>query len=151
MLVKGATANPKLECSEFKRQICRIQVCIDLWQSRNICLDVICIQETWLKRDIDVSLLQLPGYNLINQMKSYSEHGGFIIYVNDDLNCSVFKRVDTSPVWEGLLIEVIGENMKKGVIIGNIYKPPKSNSDENVKQFIYHMEETLNWIAITEK
>ena len=62
-------------------------------------------------------------------MKSYSEHGGFIIYVNDDLNCSVFKSVDTSPVWEGLLIEVTGENMKKDVIIGNIYKPPKSNSD----------------------
>ena len=105
--------------------------------------DIICIQETWLKRDIDVSLLQLSGYSLINQMKSCSEHGGLIIYVNYDLNCSVFMRVETSPVLEGLFIEVTGGNMKKGVIIGNIYKLPKSNWDENLQQFIDHMEETL--------
>ena len=132
-----------LNAQSLNAKFAELQIFIDLWQSQNICFDIICIQETWLKRDIDVSLLQLPGYNLINQMKSCSRHGGLIIYVNDDLNCSVFKRVETSPVWEGLFIEVTGGNMKKGVIIGNIYKPPKSNSDENLQQFIDHMEETL--------
>ena len=132
-----------LNAQSLNAKFAELQIFIDLWQNQNIFFDIICIQETWLKRDIDVSLLQLPGYILINQMKSCSEHGGLIIYVNDDLNCSVFKRVETSPVWEGLFIEVTGGNMKKGVIIGNIYKPPKSNSDENLQQFIDHMEETL--------
>ena len=64
-----------LNAQSLNAKFAELQIFIDLWQSQNICFDIICIQETWLKRDIDVSLLQLPGYNLINQMKSCSEHG----------------------------------------------------------------------------
>ena len=41
----------------------------------------LCIQESWLKQGQDISLFHIPGYNLINQLKVCSEHGGFITYL----------------------------------------------------------------------
>ena len=35
----------------------------------NFMFSAICIQESWLKQGQDISLFQIPGYNLINQPK----------------------------------------------------------------------------------
>ena len=45
-----------------------------------------CIQETWLTDQSDVSLFKIDGYNLISQGKKCSAHGGLAIYLNDILN-----------------------------------------------------------------
>ena len=38
----------------------------------NVMFSAICLQESWLKQGQDISLFQIPGYNLINQPKVYS-------------------------------------------------------------------------------
>lgn len=133
-----------LNAQSIQAKFSQLEIYIDLWESQDVRFDVICIQETWVKRDIDVSLLRLPGYNLINQMKTCSEHGGLIIYVSDEFNYSIVNRVEDSSVWEGLFIEIWGNNMKKSVIIGNIYRPPKSNTDAILKQFIEEFEAVMS-------
>ena len=47
-----------------------------------VCFDVICLQESWLKHDADLSLLQLEGCACNSQGYKCSSHGGLMIYVH---------------------------------------------------------------------
>ena len=60
-----------------------IHVLIDDLIAENCTFGVICIQETWLNDNDDVTMYNLPGYNMINQGKVCCGHGGLIIYLND--------------------------------------------------------------------
>ena len=43
---------------------------------------IICIQESWLREQDDISLIQLEDYNCIAQWKSSSAKGGLIMYIH---------------------------------------------------------------------
>ena len=94
----------------------------------NFMFSAICIQESWLKQGQDISLFQIPGYNLINQPKVCSEHGGLIIYLKREYTHNVRDLYKSSDIWEGLFIDVFHENTNKKITIGNIYRPPKHNN-----------------------
>ena len=48
--------------------------------SLNFKLSIICLQESWLSDNDDLSLIQLTGYDCISQGKSCSSKGGLLIY-----------------------------------------------------------------------
>ena len=50
--------------------------------SQGLYFGAICLQETWTSSDSDLSLLQLPGYQLIHQGSKCTKHGGLMIYLN---------------------------------------------------------------------
>ena len=121
-----------------------LQILLEIFRGQNIRFDVICLQESWLKDEADVRLINLPGYKLFEQAKSCCGHGGLLTYVHEDLTACVYKRVNQSDVWEGLFVEVCGEHIGKIHIIGNIYKPPKeNNNNRNIQQFISEIEPIL--------
>ena len=108
-----------------------LQILLEIFRGQNIRFDVICLQESWLKDEADVRLINLPGY----------KHGGLLTYVHEDLTACVYKRVNQSDVWEGLFVEICGEHIGKKHIIGNIYKPPtENNNNRNIQQFISEIE-----------
>ena len=42
-----------------------------------------------------------------------------------------------SNIWEGLFIDVSGQNLRRPITIGNIYKPPHNNNNNaNIEKFI---------------
>ena len=43
----------------------------------------ICLQVTWLASDSDLSLLQLPGYNIIHLGSKCTKHDGLLIYLSE--------------------------------------------------------------------
>ena len=48
----------------------------------------ICLQESWLTDDSDLSQYQLPNYNLIHQGKKISGHGGLLsLFTQTLLSC----------------------------------------------------------------
>ena len=47
---------------------------------------VICLQETWLSDNDDISMFRIDWYNCISQGKSCGNKGGLMIYVDDRLN-----------------------------------------------------------------
>ena len=91
----------------------------------NFMFSAICIQEWWLKRGQDISLFQISGYNLINQPKVCSEHGGLVIYLKRECTHGVRDFYKSSDIWEGLFIDVFHENTNKKITVGNIFRPPK--------------------------
>ena len=57
---------------------------INRLSSLGIFFAAICLQETWLTSNADLSLLQMPGYKFIHQGHICSKHGGLLIYLNND-------------------------------------------------------------------
>ena len=86
----------------------------------------ICLQETWLSSDFDISLFKIHGYNLISQGKMCSSHGGLAIYISEKFNFSTIDLTINSLIWEGQFIEIANTESNKSLIIGNVYRPPSN-------------------------
>ena len=104
-----------------------------------------CLQETWLSSDADVSLLHIPGYKLIHQGSKCNRHGGLIIYLHEEYTYKLRNIYTQSDIWEGLFIDVSGENLRRPITIGNIYKPPHNNNNNaNIERFIEEISPIIN-------
>ncbi len=63
-------------------------------------LDIICIQETWLRAHLDFII---PGYESVRFDRDGSQGGGCATFVRDGIS---FKRIVTSTEIECVIIEV---------------------------------------------
>ena len=105
----------------------------------------ICLQETWLSSDADVSLLHIPGYKLIHQGSKCTRHGGLIIYLHEEYRYKLRNMYIQSDIWEALFIHVSGQNLRRPISIGNIYKPPHNNKNNaNIERFIEEISPIIN-------
>ena len=98
-------------------------------EANDVNFSAICLQETWLTSEQDVSIFNIPGYQLIHLGKSASTCGGLFIYLRDEYSFTVTGQYNQSDLWEGLFIEVQGECLEGKLTIGNIYRPPKCNNN----------------------
>ena len=96
---------------------------LEIVKQQNVHFHAICLQETWLSENSDLSLLQLNGFTCFSQGKQCSSHGGLITYIDTNINASVINMEITSPIWEGLFVKIQGMENTKDIIIGNIYRP----------------------------
>ena len=97
----------------------------------------ICLQETWLTSDADMTLFDIHGYRLIHQGSRSNRHGGLIIYLHEKYCYEVRNIYNNSDIWECLFIDVTGHNLRKRLTIGNIYRPPHANNNnKNIETFI---------------
>ena len=65
-----------------------------------------------------------------------STHGGLACYIHKNFRYSEHPNIKSSKIWEGMFIDIYGGNLKKKITIGNIYKPPRNYSSENINGFI---------------
>ena len=109
----------------------------DLATQLNFRFSAICIQETWVDEKDDVSILQIPGYKLIRQGLISSKHGGLFIYLQDKYSHTHCNYYKPSALWEGLFVNVEGGNLSHKITIGNIYRPPRfNNNNDTVRDFL---------------
>ena len=76
----------------------------------NYKIGAVCLQETWLAADSDLSLLQHDGYNLISVGKSCSAHGGVAIYLHENFNFKIIDHGMSSDIWDGQIFEFFEES-----------------------------------------
>ena len=88
--------------------------------SMGLYFGAICLQETWLSSDADVSLLHIPGYKLIHQGSRCTRHGGLVIYLHEQYTYKLRNMYTRSDIWEGIFIDVSGHNLHRPITIGNI-------------------------------
>ena len=139
-----------LNCQSINAKYGGIDNYLTMWNEQNVKFDVICIQESWLCATFDTTLLRLDGYNLISQPRSCSLHGGLMVYVQENYKAVVTHSVSTSDIWEGLFVKITDESFKNDIIVGNIYKPPRNNNNnENIAQFISEIDPILSDICLS--
>ena len=88
--------------------------------------NVICLQECWISDQTDACIFQIPGYDCVAQGKSSSERGGLITYVDNLFEFEVRQSINEYELWEGQIIQVKGGCLRKEIIVGNIYRPPRT-------------------------
>jgi exonuclease III len=108
----------------------------------------ICIQESWIKTEQDHSLFHIPNYNIINQPKTCSEHGGLIIYLKEEFTYKTRHLHKQSKLWEGLFIDISNRNCAKKITLGNIYRPPRfNNSNSTLETFMDEMRPVVSQLS----
>ena len=117
-------------------------------KENNINIDAICLQETWLSANHDVAMYDIPGYQLISQGHNCSAHSGLIIFLADSFPYLIKNVHINSKLWDGLFIEVTGESLPEKVIIGNLYRPPRhNNNNETIKQFCQELAPIISKVS----
>ena len=134
-----------LNCQSINAKFSDLQIYIQSFYDFGCSFSAICLQETWLAEDADVSLLQLPGYNLISRGMSCSAHGGVAIYLKDNFNYKMYNTNVNSDIFDSLFIEIdldeCGTN--RTLVLGNIYRPPRELV-ENYNTFIDQIDSILH-------
>ncbi len=115
-----------------------LNIFVQLLREKDFEFDAICLQETWLSEKADYSQLQLKlqGYKSIPQGKSCGSKGGLVIYLKESYNYDPELTFNKSKVWEGQFIKINGPSLSKSIILGNIYRPPRDDTNENCQIFI---------------
>ena len=79
---------------------------IEVAKHQGISFHAICIQESWLSENADLSLLQIDGFRCYSQGKRCSAHGGLLTYISEDLHAYKINMNIDPTVWEGLFIHI---------------------------------------------
>ena len=74
----------------------------------------------------DTSPVDIPGYTCIHKGKTCSKNGGLIIYLLKKFNFDVITDYNNTDAFEKQFIKVSGEFITKPIILGNIYRQPKT-------------------------
>ena len=81
-------------------KLSELEAFVDKLSKPNFKFNIICLQESWLSENDDLSLIQLKRYDCIAQGKSCSIKGGLILEWTTSLDTSsrtLFVREDVSP------------------------------------------------------
>ena len=70
----------------------------------------ICLQESWLSDNDDISQLQATDYNIIAQGKQCSTKAGLLTYLHKNFNYTILNNQDTpeSQKWEYQIVKLTG-------------------------------------------
>ena len=120
----------------------QMQILLSQLKSNRVQFNAICLQETWLTENSDLTSFQIPGYTLISQGAICSSHEGLAIYVQEHYKYKLLSCYQHTTIWEGLLIEIESREFKKKVMIGNMYKPP-GERNENYQSFLNELSPVL--------
>ena len=127
-----------LNCQSLNAKFDQLKTYIEMYNTDDFKICAICLQETWLAAESDLSLLQIDGYQLISAGKSSSAHGGVAIYLHDSFSYTIYDCNINSDIFDMQFIEILienGQNDSKTLLLGNLYRPPRQTS-ENVNTFI---------------
>ena len=125
-----------------------LEIMMQVLRNQNIFPDAVLIQESWCRNDDYLHMIEIEGYTCLNQGFKCSSHGGLITYIKSKYSTKVLPICPDSRIWEGLFVEISNEDEKNSkFIIGNVYKPPRNNNNnENIQTFINEFEPILNYL-----
>ena len=113
--------------------------------SHNLYFSAICLQETWQNENDNLSMFDLPDYQMVSQGKICIGHGGLITYIHKEFTWTKIPLYESSNIWEGLFLDVRSNDMHKKITLGNIYKPPRNNNNNtNIETFTNQLSPTIS-------
>ena len=113
----------------------RLEILLKDLKDHDFEFSAICLQETWLKNKDDLSNFQFANYTSFGLDATCSKHGGLAIFLHDDFHGETINNYENSTLWEALFIEISGDILKRNIILGNIYRPPRDRNAD-IKSFV---------------
>ena len=94
-----------------------------------------------------MQLFELHSYQLVSKGKYCSNHGGLLIYVNNDFLWEPLDIRENTTGWENLFIKIRHKSLgSKSYIIGNVYRLPK----ELLSEFHTFMDEFAETLQVNQ-
>ena len=126
-----------LNCQSISSKFDQILLLVHELNHNGLEFGAICLQESWLGEDADLSLYQIQNYICISQGKYSSNHAGLIIYIHVGITFINYTIPVKPTDWECLIIKIVNDNNNKDVYLCNIYRPPRDNySKESILKFM---------------
>ena len=97
---------------------------------------IICLQESWLTKEADLTMFHISDYSCSAKCKYISQHGGLLTYVH---NCYTYEDIIISiqsNIWEGQFLKLHSNDNGKNLFVSNIYRPPNTLTNELLKTFM---------------
>lgn len=134
-----------LNCQSINAKFGLIECLVHELKTFNHMFSVICLQETWLTdRSPDCDIFHIPGYQTIALSSTVGSHGGLMVYLKDCFRYEIKKINVPSKMWECLFLEVSGGNLSQPLIVGNIYRPPRNNNDnQTIRNFTNELSDVI--------
>ena len=116
----GKTLTLNIECLSAKfNHFCAF---LQELSNANFHFSAITIQETWLSKEFNFSLYDIPGYTAIYQGYICGKKGGLVTYVQDKFTTSIRDLYEPSKHWESLIINTMHNYLPNEITIANIVK-----------------------------
>ncbi|PFX16746.1 hypothetical protein AWC38_SpisGene18968 [Stylophora pistillata] len=107
-------------------------------------VDLVAITESWLRSDIDDSLLSMSAFNLFRKDRVAGRGGGICVYLNNVIPCK--RRLDLeNPNFECLWLTLRPRRLPRplsGIAICVVYHPPGRPADSHKEQNDYLINTT---------
>ena len=135
-----------LNVESILSKIDQLRILLNILKNENVVLDAVCIQESWLPDDYTSStgIIQLDDYTCIPQGYYCGRKGGLITYIHSKYKVTKLDIGSKSNIWEHLIVDVYDKVLHSHIIVGNIYKPPRNNNNnENIDQFLRELDPLL--------
>lgn len=98
--------------------------------------DIVGVTETWLHDGVDEERVKVDRYTFIRQDRLGRRGGGVGMFIKNDINFNILFR-ESSEYVDHIWIKILLQ--KTCYVIGNLYRPPNSNSGH----FFNSFEDTL--------
>ena len=134
-----------LNCQSLPAKYDQLKIYIESLQEQDCSFDTICLQESWLGQEDDLSVFNLDSYNMISSNKKISLHGGLVMYIHKKHSFTKLEHISTGFTdWECQCIRVKSKNKSNNdFIIANIYRLPKQKK-ENYETFNHEFSELFH-------
>ena len=84
-----------LNCQSLNAKFLELQIYLETLRSSGIVIDVVCLQETWIANNEEVSHLTIENYDLISKGKRCSTHGGVAFYLHKNYKFKILEVLDS--------------------------------------------------------
>ena len=108
-------------------------------------LDILFINESFLKPNLPDILHEMPGYSIYHRDRKNKSGGGVMAYINDDLNAKRRTELENQEL-EVIYFEVCPFKSKRSLLIGSIYHLPSYTKAEDLS-----LEANLDQVYLLNK
>ena len=125
----------------------QLNILLKYLSDNDVFISAICLQETWItESNSNISLFQIPNYELISTNAACSSHSGLAIYLYNTFSYTVRPIQSSSRLWEGMFLDIEADILNKKVTLCNLYRAPK-DTNAYLSQFIEEISPIIDVLS----
>ncbi len=95
--------------------------------------DIMCFTETWLKDNVESSVIHITNYILVRKDRIYAQHGGVCLYIKESIPFTVVREYERDISIEVLWCKLSPRRLPRGfsyLVVGVVYHPLTADDEQ---------------------